>query len=142
MRPGLFGDGRRLFSWLNQRTQRIRAMNTLLHPGRHLREVQYVGRRRLIPASEGVRSSMVQHSFNVTNPEGWHKVAGGRGAAETPGRSWIISTTPEGWQRSATPAGSMQNSQRFRGYRSAQPPATIWQTSGLLQKRAEDEPAA
>ncbi len=30
----------------------------------------------------------------------------------------------------------------FRGYRSAQPPATFWQASGLLRKQPEDEPEA
>jgi hypothetical protein len=61
------------------------------------------------------RSSMEWNSFRLTNPEGWQKVAGGRSAAETPGRRERILSTLEGCQRAATPPGSIGNFQRASG---------------------------
>lgn len=98
--------------------------------------------------AEGGRSSMVRRSFRVTNPEGWQKVAGGRSAAKTPGRSWIVSPTLEGWERSATPAGSGPNSQRRSGgiaplnprLPSGKPPACS--RSGRKTNKTLEPPAA
>jgi Putative zincin peptidase len=72
--------------------------------------------------------------------EGWQKVAGGRSAVETSGSVVIGSAILEGWQSSATPAGSMGGLGQSGGIASAfaplrrvaQPPATVWQASGLL----------
>jgi hypothetical protein len=62
----------------------------------------------------GVKS-MEWQPFRLTNPQGWQTVAGGRSAAETPGRLWSIFTTPQGWQSSATPAGLIRSFGRRPG---------------------------
>jgi hypothetical protein len=61
------------------------------------------------------RLSMEWHPFRPTNPEGWQKVAGGRSAAETPGRHWMSFTTPAGWRSSATLPGSIRSFYRRSG---------------------------
>lgn len=74
-------------------------------------------------------------------PEVSQKLAGGRNAAQTPGWSCYVQTTPEGSQlRGCNERGLLAPHQgaktfcHFRGYRllrGAQPPANICQPSGL-----------
>jgi hypothetical protein len=69
----------------------------------------------------------------ANNPKGWQRVAGGRNAVKTPGDGVLSFGILKGCQNAATPAGSVRNlGMGSRGYRCAQPPATFWQTSGLL----------
>jgi hypothetical protein len=102
------------------------AMAVCLHRGYELRG-----------ASDRERSAMAWGTSMITNPEGWQPVAGGCNAVETPGRGVLILSIPEGCQRSATPsesAGLLGTAVRRSSLR-YDPPATIWQASGLLGVR-------
>src|SRR5262249_8452591 len=78
---------------------------------------------RVLPLMFDVRCSMFVygwHSFRVTNPEGWEKVAGGRSLAETPGRRWMGPVHPERMPEVCDPCGvGAEFFTPFRGYRSA-----------------------
>jgi len=84
----------------------------------------------LDPGLERVMTYLTNH--RVRNPKGCQKVAGGRSVAQTPGTDRSRIRTLKGCQpNSVTLSGSKYNCLLIRGYRYAQPPATISQPDGL-----------
>jgi hypothetical protein len=57
---------------------------------------EFVAQWRLVRAAQPGRSAMPRCVAGVFNPEGWHRAAGGRSRAQTPGRESVGSVHPEG----------------------------------------------